>query len=202
MEPRTATIGLAVAVTLELGAASAFAGPGSVCTVTKNTSVDHKGTDGSECFASSDGHAKGHSTATGSGASPEADAMTHGKSVATASGTNSFSLASADTGGHSTASATGDKSQANAATDANGKAKSTSNGDSAEADTQAFGKCKSTSMATGTGSLATASCSKAGKFAFATATNGGTAHAFDNMPPVCTPAGGSATVHSSGGDCP
>jgi Family of unknown function (DUF6764) len=202
MKPRKATIALAVAMMLALSALSAHAGPSVVCTEKKNTTVQHNGTDGSECFASSDGKSKGHSTATGDKSFADAEAMTGGKATAIASGVSSFSGATADTRGRSTASATGDGSQANAATDANGKAKSTANGSNAEADTQAFGKCKATSMATGAKSLSTAVCTHSGKFATATATGGGTAMAFDDKPPVCAPAGGTAMVRSSFGNCP
>ena len=201
MKLRRATAALIFAMIGTLSAAPVYAA-GSTCTATKLKVVDHVGSDGSECEASSDGKSKGHSTATGDKASAEADAMTHGKATATASGIGSFSDASADSGGHSTAHAMGDGSQANAATDSQGKAMSMANGTNAEADTQGFGKCKSTAKATGTKSLAVASCSTNGTFASATATNGGTAKAFDNLPPVCQPNGGTATVKSSGGNCP
>ena len=206
MRARRPTFGLAVAMTLVFGTAPAFAGPGSVCTVTKkNTSVDHTGSDGSECFASSDGHSKGHATATGDKSEAEADGMTGGKATAIANGVSSFSDASADGHGHSTSTAMGDGTQANAVTDAKGKAKSTANGTNSEADSSAFGKCKATSMAT-TGphaaSKAVANCSHNGTFVSATATDGGMAEGSDDAPPTCDPgAHGTATVHSSGGDC-
>ena len=205
MKLRRATFGVVFAAIAVLSAATVYAA-GSTCTATKLTVVDHVGSDGSECDASSDGKSKGHSTAAGDKAFAEADAQTHGKATATASGTSSFSDASADTGGHSTAHAMGDGSQANAATDSHGKATSMSNGDGSEADTQAFGKCKATAKAT-TGvdapATAVADCSHPGKFATAIATNGGSAEAHDDAAPMCDPGPhGTAMVKSSGGNCP
>ncbi|HEV2171096.1 MAG TPA: hypothetical protein VGR40_09125 [Candidatus Binatus sp.] len=192
---------MAIAMMLALGA-PAQAGSGASCHPKRGQTVDHLGSDGSECDASTFGKGSAaNAQASGDKAFAEADAMTGGHAKATTTGVSSFSEASADSNSKSTATGKGDGSQTNASSDHNGKAASMTNGTNSEADTQAFGQCKSKATATGTNSLATASCSHAGTFAKATATNGGTAKAFDNMPPVCTPAGGTATVHSSGGDC-
>lgn len=205
MTPRRTTIGLAFAMMLALATTQAYAGAGSSCTEKRNTNIDQMGSDGSECFASSDGKSKAHSTATGNKAFAEADAETHGMATANASGVNSFSEASADTKGHSTSNATGDNSSANTSSDHRGKAKATANGTGSEADSSAFGKCKATSMAT-TGvdgpSSAVADCSHNGTFVSATATDGGMAEGFDDAPPTCDPGPhGTAKVHSSGGNC-
>lgn len=199
MKAQKALIGLAVAMTLALAAVPA--GAATVCTATKPKMVDHTGTDGSECIASAFGKSKAHSSADGSKSFAEADAQTGSKATATASGANSFSEAGADSHGHSTSHAMGDGSQANADTDEHGKAKAMANGTSAEADSSAFGNCKSTSMASGTGSQAIANCTHSGTFVNATATGGGLAQGSDDAPPTCTPGAGTASVHSSGGDC-
>lgn len=196
-------IGLAVAMTLVSAARPARAA-GSVCTETKSTSVDHKGNDGSECYASSDGMAKAHSSASGSGSYAEADAATHGKSTATATG-GSESFAQSDTNGHSTSHAM-NGGNGDAESDEHGIAKSTSTGADSHADSHAFGKCKATATVTGSsmagGSMAFADCESNGTFVNATANGGGVAMGSDSGPPSCdVSGGGTATVHSTGGNC-
>jgi len=197
---RTTMIGLLAAMLLTFVAAPAHAKAASVCVQKKNNSVDHKGTDGSECFASSDGSGKAHSSATGDKSFADAELNSGGKAKATATG-GSFSEATADTGGKSTSNAS-NGSSVTATSDEHGVAKGTANGSMSEADPSAFGKCNASAKATGTGSLAVASCGSNGTFAQATATNGGIAKAFDNASPTCTASSGStAKVTSSGGNC-
>jgi hypothetical protein len=189
-------MGLAAAMLLAFAAEEAHAGAGAVCSEKKASSVDHTGTDGSECFASSDGSGKATAKAVG-GSYADSEVQTGGKSKATATG-GSFSEATSDTGGHSTGNAaTG--SSVTVASDEHGVAKGTGTGGS-EADAAAFGKCNASAKATG-GSLAVADCEANGTFAHATATGGGVAKAFDNATPVCEPGSGTATVRSSGGNC-
>jgi hypothetical protein len=96
--------------------------------------------------------------------------------------------------------ATGASSFSESTCDKHGKVKASANGDHADGQAQAFGPCHASGKAIGPGSTANARC-EAGGFAHATATNGGTADAFDDAPPVCTAGGGTAAVHSTGGDC-
>jgi hypothetical protein len=200
LKPRKATIGLIVAMLLIFAAAQAHAAAGSVCAVKKNNSVDHKGVDGSECFASSAGKGNAHSSATGDKSFADAEVNGRGKAKATATG-GSFSEAIADTGGKSTSNAS-NGSSVTATTDEHGVAKGTADGSMSEADPSAFGKCNASAKATGVGSLATSQCGSNGTFAHATATNGGIAKAFDNASPTCTAAGtATAKVQSSGGNC-
>jgi len=69
------------------------------------------------------------------------------------------------------------------------------------ANVTALGKCNATGMATG-GSTVNAHCEADGSFVHATATGGGEADGDDTSPPTCIPNGGTATVSSSGGNCP
>ncbi len=199
MRPGKATIGwLGAAMLLALSAAQAHAG-GAVCAPHLGL-VDHTGSDGSECLASSDGTGTPHANAKGAGSFAEADLSSGGKATATAKD-GSFSDAAADSGGHSTSHASGAGSFGEAVSDDHGTAKATAtaggNGQSA-----AFGKCKATGKATGSSSAAFAQCENAGTFATATATNGGTAFGFDDQAPTCIPNGGTATVKSTFGNCP
>jgi hypothetical protein len=196
--PGKAMMGLAVAMLLAFGAAPAHAGPGVKCQEKMNSKVDHKGTDGSECFASSDGTGGAKSKAAGAKSFADAEIQTGGKANAVATG-GSFSEAIADTGSHSISNASNGGS-VTATSDKHGVAKGTASG-SSEADPSAFGKCHATAKATGLNSLATAECLSPGTFAHATATGGGKAHAFSNASPSCVPNAGTAHVHSSGGDC-
>jgi hypothetical protein len=195
-------IGLAAAMLLAFATTTAHAQATVVCKTKLNTSVDNKGGDGSECFASSDGTSekKAHSEATGNGSFADAEEQTGSHSRATATG-GSFSEATSDTHAQSTSDAS-NGSSVTASSDHHGVAKATADGSSSEADASAFGRCEAKAKATGTGSLATAECGSRNKFAHATATNGGTAHAFDNASPTCDPgASGTAKVRSSGGNC-
>jgi hypothetical protein len=203
VKARTTMTGVLVAMLFVLVAAQAHAKAASVCVQKKNNSVDHKGTDGSECFASSDGSGKARSSATGDKSFADAEVNSGGKAKATATG-GSFSEALTDTGSKSTSNAS-NGSSVTATSDEHGVAKGTANGSMSEADPSAFGKCNASATATNTGSLATlatANCGSNGTFARATATNGGTAKAFDNASPTCTATGTeTAQVTSSGGNC-
>jgi hypothetical protein len=182
-------------------AGQAHAKASSVCIEKKNNSVDKKGTDGSECFASSDASGKARSSATGDKSFADAEVNSGGKAKATATG-GSFSEATADTGSKSTSNAS-NGSSVTATSDEHGVAKGTASGSMSEADPSAFGKCNATAKATGASSLAVASCGSNGTFAQATATNGGISKAFDNATPTCTANSVTATakVMSSGGNC-
>jgi hypothetical protein len=108
----------------------------------------------------------------------------------------------ADNTSKSQAKASGANSFAESVSDSHAKAKSNATG-GGNAQAQAFGNpgpCKATAHASGAGAMANAQC-EAGGFAQATATNGGNAMAFDDKAPTCTPGSGTATVHSSFGDC-
>src|ERR1039458_10180388 len=197
MKPRKSMIGLAAAMLLVFAAAPAHAGAGSVCKEKTATSVDNKGSDGSECFASSDGSSTAKSKATGDKSFADAEVSTGGRSKAAATG-GSFSEAISDTGGHSTSNSSSG-SDGDATSDDHGVAKTTAT-ESSEAHSLAFGKCDAVANSTG-GSLAVADCEADGTFAHATATGGGTAKGFYNASPVCTPGAGTARVRSSGGNC-
>ncbi|MGH7924839.1 MAG: hypothetical protein ACREQH_09660 [Candidatus Binatus sp.] len=198
MTLRKAQIGLAAAVFLAFAAVNAQAG-NAVCQPHLGF-VDHSGTDGSECYASTDGTGKAHATASGDHSYAEADQGSHSKSTATATG-GSQSYAESDTGGHSTSHASDPGSFAKADTDEHGKAKATATG-GGNGQAQAFGKCKSSGKATGANSMANGHCENGG-FADATATNGGIAMAYDDGPPTCdTSSGGTAKVRSTFGNCP
>lgn len=180
MKARKTKVGLMAAMALVFVAASAHAKNGAVCKSNNKGDVSHTGTDGSEC---------------------EADAITHGKSKATAK-TDGLAEASSESHGKSTAIATGEGT-AEATSDEHATATAKAS-DEGTADASAFGgggKCTATATASSSGT-AEAQC-EAGGFARATATNGGTAQAFDDAPPLCSPGPppGTATVKSSGGDC-
>jgi hypothetical protein len=198
MEPRKAMIGFAAAMLLAFVAPQAHAGAGAVCNEKMATGIDHTGTDGSECLASSDGTSTAKSKATGAKSVAEADVSTGGKANAVATG-GSFSEAGSDTGSHSKSTASSG-SLAEAFSDEHGKAKATATGGS-DAVVDAFGKCKGTAKATGA-SLAVAVCEHDGTFAHATATGGGEAEGSDTSPPTCIPGpSGTAKVRSTGGNC-
>lgn len=197
MKPRKSMIGLAAAMLLVFAAAPAHAGAGAVCAEKMSANIDNKGTDGSECFASSDGSGTAKAKASGAKSFADGEVQTGGKSNAVATG-GSFSEAVSDTSGHSTSHASGGSS-VTVASDEHGVAKAAATLAS-EADASAFGKCSASAKATG-GSLAVADCETNGTFAHATATGGGIAKGFDNASPVCTPGAGTAKVRSSGGNC-
>ncbi len=96
--------------------------------------------------------------------------------------------------------ATGANSFSESVCDKHGKANASANGDHANGQAAAFGKCKASGKAIGTNSTAFGQC-EAGGFAHATATGGGEADAFDDKAPTCIANGGTAVVHSTGGDC-
>jgi len=201
MKPRKAAITFATMTLLAFATTHAHAGPTVVCK-TKSAPVDLTGDDGSKCSATSDGTSKkkANAEATGSGSVAEADELTgaHSKAIATDGG---HAQSESDTKSQSITDASG-ASSANAVSDHRGVAQSTASGSTSEADTSAFGHCSAKSTATGTASLAIAQCGANGKFAHATATNGGQAHAFDNATPTCDPsASGTAKVRSTGGNC-
>jgi hypothetical protein len=109
----------------------------------------------------------------------------------------------ADNTSKSQARAAGSGSFAESNSDSHGKAKSTAtSGGNAQA--EAFGdpgSCKATANASG-GATALAQC-EAGGFVNAIATGTGMAMGFDDKAPTCDPgANGTATVHSSFGNCP
>jgi hypothetical protein len=177
---RKMTVGLMAVMALAFVAAVAHAKAGAVCKSNSKGDVLHTGTDGSDC---------------------EADATTGGKSKATAK-TGGSAQAISDTQGKSTAIATGEGT-ADATSDKHAKATAKAS-EQGTADASAFGaagKCTATANATTSGT-AEAQC-EAGGFVHATATNSGTAVGFDDAPPTCSPGpSGTATVQSSGGNCP
>jgi hypothetical protein len=195
-------IGLAAAILMAFAAAPTHAkGPPFtvVCVETHNTTLDRKGTDGSECFASSD--KTGKATAKAAGNKSFADAEMQGGGLATATVRDGiFSGAISDSGGKSISHVTGAGGDGDATSDAHGRATTNATGGS-EAHTQAFGKCDAKATSSGAGSFAKAVCEANGTFAHATATGGGEAQAFNSAPPVCHPNGGTAKVRSSGGNC-
>ncbi len=198
MELRNVTMGFAVAMLLAFAAAPAHAAASVVCIEKTANTVDRHGTDGSECFAGSDGSGKAKASATGDHSFADSELQTGGKTTATATG-GSFSEAVADTGGHAISNASS-SSSVTASSDEHGVAKGTATG-SSEADASAFGKCNASAKAAGAGSLAVVRCEHDGTFARAKATGGGIAKGFDDAPPICTPNGGFAKVRSSGGNC-
>jgi len=199
LEPRKAIFGIAAAMLLVFAAAPAYAGPFTVkCIVTTATNLDLIGSDGSECFASSDGSGTAKAKAADDSSFADGEIETNGSALATAKG-GSFSEATADTGGDSTSHVTGG-GDGDATSDENGVA-FTKAINAGEAHSQAFGKCKATARAIGAGSLATALCEQDGTKACAKATGGGIAKAFGDAAPVCTPGSGTASVRSSGGKC-
>lgn len=198
MKAGKAMIGFATAMLLVFAAAPAHAknSGGASCVEKNNTSVDKPGTDGSECFASSDGTSTAKSNATG-GSFADAEVATGGKANAVGTG-GSFSEATSDTHGQSIAHST-QGSRVTATSDEHGVAKGNASGGS-EADASAFGKCNAKAKATG-GSLAVAACATNGGFVHAVATGGGDAEGSDTGLPTCNPGSGTAKVRSSGGNC-
>ena len=103
--------------------------------------------------------------------------------------------------GKSQAKATGANSFSETDVDHHGNAKASANGDHANGQAVAFGPCHASGKAVGTDSTAFAKCENGG-FAHATATNGGTADAFDDKAPTCIAGtGATAVVQSTGGNC-
>src|SRR4029077_16469910 len=109
------------------------------CVEKHNTSVSLSGTDGSDCFASSDGSGQAKAKASDSGSSSDAEVSSGGTSRATARG-GSFSGAISDTKGTSISHVSGAGGDGDATTDHKGTATTNVTG-GAEAHTQAFGKC-------------------------------------------------------------
>jgi hypothetical protein len=200
MKPHRAVMGFAAAMLLAFAAAPAHAGPGAKCSEKQNSSVDHIGTDGSECSASSDGTGTAKSKASGATSSADAEVQTGGKANAVATG-GSQSEALSDTGGHATSHASGGGSDGFVESHGHGVAKGNATG-GGQTDAVADGKCNASAKAAGSGSYAQSRCGANGSFAHATATGGGAAIAWDNALPTCTPGSGTAKVRSSGGNCP
>ena len=202
MKSRNAVIGFAATMLLAFAAAPALAkGPpfNVKCKEKTANSVDLHGTDGSECFASSDGSGTAKANADGATSFADGEVQTGAEAKATAR-SGSFSEATSDTHGKSTSKATGGSS-VTATSDHHGNAEGTATSGS-EADASAFGACDAKATADGAGSLATADCESNGTHAQATATGGGTAKGFSNASPTCNPgASGTARVRSSGGNC-
>ena len=98
------------------------------------------------------------------------------------------------------AKAKGTNSFSESVCDQHGKANASANGGAANGQADAFGKCKASAKAIGPSSVAFGGC-EVGGFAHATATGGGEADAFDDQAPTCIANGGTAKVHSTGGDC-
>jgi hypothetical protein len=96
--------------------------------------------------------------------------------------------------------ATGANSFSGTTCDQHGKAKASANGVHADGQASAFGKCQASAKAIGPSSVAFGGC-QVGGFAHATATGGGEADGFDYKAPTCIAPPGTATVHSTGGDC-
>jgi hypothetical protein len=202
MKPRSAMMGFAGAILLGFAAAPAHAAPPPFtvkCVETKNTNVSLTGTDGSQCFASSDKTGTAKAKASDAGSFADAELSSHGTSTATARG-GSFSGAFSDNKSTSISHVTGPGGDGDATSDHKGTATTNALG-GAEAHTQAFGNCDAKANATGTGSFALADCEANGTFAHATSTGGGEARGFWNGPPICNPNGGTAKVRSTGGNC-
>ena len=196
-------MGFATAMLLAYASAPAFAKSPPftvVCVEKHNTNVSLSGTDGSDCFASSDGSGQAKAKAAGSGSSSDAEVSSGGTSKATARD-GSFSEAISDTKGISISHVSGAGGDGDATTDHKGTATTNVTG-GAEAHTQAFGKCDAQATADGALSFAKAVCEAKGTFAHATATGGGEAQAFWNAPPICNAvAPATAKVRSTGGKC-
>ena len=170
-----------------------------VCLETAAANIDHKGGDGSECFAQSDGSGLAKACASDSGSFADSEMSTGGTTHATAKG-GSFSEALADHKGTSVSHVSGAGGDGDATSDDKGTATTNVTG-GAEGHSSAFAKCDAQATAIGSGSLATAECTTKNGFAHAKATGGGTAEGSDTAPPTCTPAGGTARVRSSHGNC-
>ena len=106
-------------------------------------------------------------------------------------------------GSKSEAKAKGLKSYAWATSESRGRARAiaTRGGNAQSGAYGNSGKCKASAIALGDGSIAFAQCEAGGRVQ-ATATGGGGAYGFDNKAPICVPGSGTATVHSTFGDCP
>ena len=180
LKARKMTVGLVAAMFLAFAAANAHAAKGATCKSNSKGDVMHTGSDGSDCEADATTGGKSKATAKTDG-SAEAISQTHGKANAIATGAGT---ADAEASAHGKAIAKADTS---------GTATASSDGSS--------GKCTATANATTSGT-AEAQC-EAGGFVQATATNSGTAVGFDDAPPTCSPGpSGTASVKSSGGNCP
>ena len=201
MKVRNAMLGFSLAMLLGpvAGAAHARSAPFTVkCVEKHNTTLDLVGSDGSECFASSDKTGTATAKASDDHSFADAELSSKGTSTATARG-GSFSEAISDTGGISISHVTG-ASDGDATTDHKGTATTTAS-NASEAHSQAFGKCDAVAKADG-GSFALADCEAKGTFAHATATGGGEARAFWNAAPICNAvAPATAKVRSTGGKC-
>ena len=170
-----------------------------LCLETTAANIDHKGGDGSECFAQSDGSGLAKACASDDKSFADSEMSTGGTTHATAKG-GSFSGAFADHKGISVSHVSGAGGDGDATADDKGTATTNATGGS-EAHTQAFGKCNADATASGAGSFANAVCEHNGTHATANATGGGHAEAFDDKSPICTPNGGTARVRSSHGKC-
>jgi len=203
MKVRNAMLGFSLAMLLgsAAGPAHARSAPFTVkCVEKHNTTLDLVGSDGSECFASSDKTGTATAKASDDHSFADAELSSKGTSTATARG-GSFSEAISDTGGISISHVTGAGGDGDATTDHKGTATTKATGGS-EAHTQAFGKCDAQATADGAGSFALGDCEAKGTFAHAKATGGGEARAFWNAAPICNAvAPATAKVHSSGGNC-
>jgi hypothetical protein len=153
--------------------------------------------------ASADDFDFGNATASASndGEATAQGQFTKGKAKATASGKNSVALA-IGVDCHATASS---KTAGNAtAKCGTGSAEATAS-DAGTADAETFGgttNCLVKASATGAGSMSTAECKKDGGFVIVTTTGDGVAMGDGITSPICTPNSGTATVKSSGGNCP
>jgi hypothetical protein len=192
---RKAVTGFATGMLLVWITASAHAG-GVSC---KSNNGEHKRSkNGSSCLASSDGTGQAKAKASG-GASAQTFVTTGGKSNSIASN-QAMAEAESETDGKSTAHASGAGSDAFVDADQKGVATVNATGGST-ANVTALGNCNATGMATG-GSTVNANCEADGSFVHATATGGGEADGSDSGAPTCIPNGGTATVSSTGGNCP
>ena len=166
------------AMALVFVAASAHAKAGAV-QVEQQGDVSHTGTDGSECEADATTHGKSKATAKTDG-SAEAISESHGKSTAIATGEGTADATSDE---HATASAKAGRGHCGRISVRRWR-KVHSVGDRIQ-------------QRDGGAQL------RWGGLASAHTTNGGTAQAFDDAPPLCSPGPppGTATVKYSGGDC-
>ena len=177
-------------------------GDGTFCEVDSETGGKSTAKASSRGSASADDFMFGKATATASnGATTEADAsFPKGKAKATASGNDTFATAISSQCPASATAKTGGNATANCAT---GKATaSASDGGTADAESQFVTNCVVNAKSTGMGSMSTADCEMAGGFVTVTTTGGGVASGNGVDPPICTPSSGTATVKSSGGNCP
>lgn len=152
--------------------------------------------------ASADDFTFGHATANASDdAMAVADAQfPKGKAKATASGKNSFASATGSDCPASAVGKTGGNATANCAT--GGAEAAASDSGMADAESKFVMNCVVKASATGAGSSSTADCKVNGGFVTVTTTNGGVAMGDGITSPTCIPHSGTATVKSSGGNCP